>query len=123
MGSDGDDRSDNAEIPGGSADAAGPEDDGADRDVDAVLDALGNEHTRAVLAAAGDGPVDADDIAETCDASLPTVYRRLDDLCDLGLVDERRRVDDDGTHYQTYEATVDHLRVDVADGALGLDAR
>jgi predicted transcriptional regulator len=77
---------------------------------DRLLDTLGNEHARAVLATVSDGPCSVEEITNRIDASQPTVYRQVDSLCSLGLLTEGRGYED-GTHYQTYEATLESVEV------------
>lgn len=82
---------------------------------DEVLDLLGDEYVRAILTATSDEPMSAKAISETCDMSLPTVYRRVDDLLEWDLVVERTRIDHEGHHYTVYEPSVDRVTVEVAD--------
>lgn len=50
-------------------------------------------------------------LGEECDASLPTVYRRVDRLIACGLLAERTEVVADGHHFSKYEARLDRLTV------------
>lgn len=78
-----------------------------------VLELLGDEYVRAILTATSDEPMSAKAISETCDMSLPTVYRRVDDLLEFDLVVEQTRIDRDGHHYTVYEPSVGRVTVDV----------
>lgn len=75
--------------------------------VEEVLDTIGDEHARAVLAAIGNGPRSAKEIGEVTDLSLPTVYRRIELLKDHDLVESETTIGDDGNHYDQYRATFD----------------
>ncbi len=83
-------------------------------DSDRLLDTLGNEHARAVLAAVFNDPCSVDEITARIDASQPTVYRQIDSLHSLGLLIERRGYED-GTHYQTYEASLDTVKLQLGE--------
>lgn len=83
--------------------------------VDELLDTLGDERSRAVLAAVNHEPRSAKELAAALDVSLPTIYRRLDDLQDTGLVTARTAVADDGNHYRRYSCTVEELSVRLDD--------
>lgn len=79
-------------------------------DLFALLD---DEYARALLVTLRDEEMTATRLHEETDASLATVYRRLDELADCGLVAERTRIDPDGNHYGVYEATLGELRVEL----------
>ncbi|ADQ69359.1 HTH domain-containing protein (plasmid) [Halogeometricum borinquense DSM 11551] len=54
---------------------------------DDLLDALGDDVARKILVAGKQGPVTAEELADSCDVSESTIYRRLDRLNELGLVE------------------------------------
>jgi DNA-binding transcriptional ArsR family regulator len=78
-----------------------------------VLELLGDEYVRAILTATSDEPMSAKAISEATGMSLPTVYRRVDDLLELDLVIEQTRVDVDGHHYTVYRPAIHRVTVDV----------
>jgi len=55
-------------------------------DLAAVVGSLDDEYARSVLAATGREPTSATEIADRCDASVSTVYRRAERLQEVGLV-------------------------------------
>lgn len=55
-------------------------------------------------------------LAEVCDASRPTVYRRIERLKNLDLVDEQVSPDADGHHRRVYVARFQRLSVELIDG-------
>mgnify|MGYP002761945353 CR=1 FL=1 len=80
-------------------------------DADAVLELLGDEYARAVVAALADRPAAAPALAESMTASRATTYRRLNELADAGLVASTVAVDPDGHHRKRYHLVVDDLRL------------
>lgn len=62
-----------------------------------------------------DRPLSASELSDTCDASLPTVYRRIEEIVTCNLVAERNVIDADGNHYN-YEAAVEQATVYLDDG-------
>lgn len=90
-------------------------------DPDNVMDVFGNEYARQILALASVEPVAAEDIAEVLDASLPTVYRRVNVLLEYDLLKERTQVDEDGHHYQTFETSLKRVSFEVEDGGIDID--
>ena len=85
---------------------------------DELLALLGRERVREILAATSRGPRSAKELSEECDVALSTIYRRVEDMLESDLLVERTRIESDGSHHSVYEANVDHLDVDVDDGAI-----
>lgn len=66
-----------------------------------------------ILVATRSEPHSAQELAEYCDTSLPTVYRRVNTLVDRGLLEEELQVDADGDHYKVYTSNLDYVRLEV----------
>ena len=81
-----------------------------------LLDTIGDSHARRILAVLELEPQSAKAIAERLDLSLPTVYRRLDTLCQYELVTDRTLVAEDGNHYKVYDCTFESSVVSLEDG-------
>ncbi|MFB6079269.1 MAG: ArsR/SmtB family transcription factor [Halarchaeum sp.] len=86
-----------------------------------VLDALGDERSREILAALSEQSRSAKALSAALDVSLPTVYRRLDALEECGLVTTRTAMDGDGNHYQRYVCALSELSVALDDGEYDVD--
>ncbi|WP_137287023.1 ArsR/SmtB family transcription factor [Halorussus salinisoli] len=84
----------------------------------ALFALLDDEYARGILTETSREPMSAQTLSDRCDASLPTIYRRLDDLESCDLVEKRTRPASDGNHYALYEATVEHIGVYVRDGEI-----
>jgi len=89
--------------------------------VDELLDALGDERARQILAAVTDEPQSAKELATSLEASLPTVYRRIDDLKAADLVSAQTAVAPDGNHFERYTTTFESLSVRIRDGDYVVD--
>ncbi len=85
------------------------------RSIEEVLDTIGDEHARHVLAAISREPKSAKEVATECDLSLPTVYRRIETLAEYNLVKDRTLVADDGNHYKVYESTFESTVISLED--------
>jgi len=83
-----------------------------------LLELLDANYTQAILEAIRTEPKPAGALAEECDASRPTVYRRLNSLRDAGLVETGMAYDADGHHRTVFEATLESVTVDVDDEGL-----
>jgi DNA-binding transcriptional ArsR family regulator len=81
-----------------------------------VLDLLSDEYARGILTETSEEPMSAKQLSERCDASLPTVYRRIDKLTDAGLLDERTELRRDGNHYRVYTAMLHRFALELDDG-------
>jgi len=92
---------------------AGEEED--EQVIEDILDTIGDERARGVLASLGEGPKSAKEIGDHLELSLPTVYRRLELLQEHELVKAEQVVADDGTHYQRYECNFDSTVIRLRD--------
>lgn len=82
-----------------------------------MFDVLESDVARRILVSASDGPMSADELAETCDTSLPTIYRRVNVLEEYDFLTEDRELDAEGNHYKTFETAVERIAFDIdADG-------
>ena len=86
-----------------------------DQPIEEVLDTIGDEHARDVLAAISVEPKSAKELAEECDLSLPTVYRRLEMLDEYDLVTDRTLVAEDGNHFKVYESNFESTVISLED--------
>lgn len=102
----------------GSAQSTGPsqtDPNSSERPIEKVLDTIGDQHARQVLAAMSSEPKPAKQLAEKCNLSLPTVYRRIEMLNEYDLVNEQTRVAEDGNHYNTYKSNFESTVVALQD--------
>ena len=89
----------------------------SEMDAEELLTLLGDSYTQRVLAALGDDALTGREIIERSDISKATVYRRLDELQDAGIVDSSLRLDPNGHHCEQYHVVADSLTVSLeADG-------
>ncbi|MFC6757513.1 MULTISPECIES: ArsR/SmtB family transcription factor [Haloarcula] len=85
-----------------------------------LLDLLGEERVRQILAATSREPLSAKGLSEECDVALSTIYRRVEEMVATDLLVERTQVEADGSHHSVYESNVDHLDVDIEDGTIDI---
>ncbi|MWG33191.1 ArsR/SmtB family transcription factor [Halomarina oriensis] len=76
-----------------------------------VLDHLGDDVSRTILAACSADARSVGELAEVCDVSEATIYRRLNRLMNAGLLDERTRINtrtvSGGKEYRTTVSNID----------------
>lgn len=95
--------------------------DCAIEDVAALLE---DETVRTILTATSVEPMAASTLSERCGVSEPTIYRRLEDLRECNLIEERTRPDPSGGHHhQVYAPRLQRVTVELHDGTLTLDVQ
>ncbi|APW98233.1 transcriptional regulator [Halobiforma lacisalsi AJ5] len=83
--------------------------------IEEILDTIGDEHARTVLASISREPGSAKELAERLDLSQPTIYRRLDLLEENDLIKDRTLVADDGNHYKEYTCNFNSTVISLED--------
>lgn len=86
-----------------------------ERTIEEILDTIGDEKARDVLAAISEEPRSAKELREALDMSLPTVYRRIETLEESDLVRSQTFVAEDGNHYEIYESNFDSTVIRLKD--------
>ena len=89
-------------------------------DEEALLELLDDEYARSILTATSAEPMSAKELSEACDASVTTVYRRIDRLKDHDLIEEQLRPQPDGNHYKVFAGTLSRVEVAFEDGEMTL---
>ena len=93
---------------------------GDDCDVDAIGSLLADECARTILIETVTEALSAEELSERCGVSPPTVYRRLDELEEHGLVSKQTHPGVEGHHYNVYTATLDRIVVELTEDGLSL---
>ncbi|MDH5020564.1 ArsR/SmtB family transcription factor [Halobacterium rubrum] len=83
-----------------------------------LLELFGDQYTRRVFEAVSEAPRGGREIADVTGISRATVYRRLNDLEDAGLVATELVIADDGNHHERYEAAAQSLSVGLDGGSI-----
>ena len=88
----------------------------AEPDLEEVLDLMSDDCARDILAYTSQQPLSVPDLVDRCDASERTIYRRLEQLQSLGLIEERMQLDPDGHHRNVYETGLETINMTLEDG-------
>lgn len=86
-----------------------------------IFDVLASEDVRRILVASSVQPMSAKELAEICDRSLATVYRRVNVMKEYNLLSEELTRDPDGTQYNEYRSDLNKITISVEDGQLEVD--
>ena len=93
-------------------------------DLESIASLLEDETVREILTQTSVEPMSARRLKEHCDASGPTIYRRLERLREADLVIEQTRPDpDDGHHRQVYAPNVDSIIIELDEGSLSIQIK
>ena len=88
----------------------------SEENLDEVAAIIEDDVTRVILAETSVEPMSVSELAERVDASKPTIYRRLQTLEELDVIEGRTQLDEAGDHYDVYAATFSRLTVELHDG-------
>jgi predicted transcriptional regulator len=92
-----------------------------DASADEVAALLTDEYAREILQAVTSEASPACELVETLGVSRPTVYRRLDDLEEAGLVEPAMSFDPDGHHRREFRATFEEVTVTLGADGFGVE--
>jgi DNA-binding HxlR family transcriptional regulator len=107
-----------AEPTGGTA--AQPPSDRKER----ILEALGDRWSREILLMLNESPRSAQEIQATNRIPQSTLYRKLHELGEIGLVGVQRSViSADGKRVELYRSLLDELKVEMRGARLRIDVR
>lgn len=87
-----------------------------DGELSEIADLLDDSYARDILAETSIEPRSAKMLSEHCDASLPTIYRRIERLQEHDLLTAQQQLAPDGNHYKTYEARLERVSIDLTNG-------
>lgn len=88
---------------------------------ESVFDVLGCDISRKILLVASEEPASASELADRCDVSTPTVYRRINALQEFDMLDEQVAVADDGHHHKRFRTVLSEANVRLDDGEFTVD--
>ncbi|MEF8778278.1 MAG: helix-turn-helix domain-containing protein [Natronomonas sp.] len=84
-------------------------------DTEAVLTALDDPDCRAILEATAEEPLTAGELSDRCEIPRSTAYRKVEQLTEAGLLEERVRLSASGKHASEYRRTFDNVTVSLSD--------
>lgn len=88
---------------------------------DRILDVLSDDVAKQILTLTDQRLMSARALDAQCDASLATIYRRIEELLELDLLREQTALQPDGNHYKKFESNLERLSVNLDDGDLEID--
>jgi DNA-binding transcriptional ArsR family regulator len=82
--------------------------------VDTILGILDDSNNRAILEATSDEPQSAQELADRCGLALSTTYRKLNQLVEADLLQERRRITGGTRHVTVFDVRVTDIQIHVS---------
>jgi predicted transcriptional regulator len=86
-----------------------------------IFDVLASKDVRQILVATSVRPMSAKELADICDRSLATIYRRIQAMEDYDLLSEELTRDPDGTQYNEYRSDLNEITISVDEGQLNVN--
>lgn len=80
-------------------------------DPSVLLAVLVDEHAQEILSATSRNSLSAEELESTCGLSMSTIYRKIDRLLELGLLNEQFRVSTEGRHRREFQANIDRVEL------------
>ncbi|ERG94476.1 helix-turn-helix domain-containing protein [Haloquadratum walsbyi] len=90
-------------------------------DPDDIFDVLASEDVRRILVATNVRPMSVKELADICDRSLATIYRRIGAMENYNLLSEEITRDADGTQYSEYRSELNEITISVEEGQLDIN--
>ncbi|ADE04349.1 winged helix-turn-helix domain-containing protein [Haloferax volcanii] len=89
----------------------------AELEAEQVLEALSDRACRQILTTlqGATEPMTAQDLSEACDVPLSTTYRKVEQLSEAALLDEKLQLRANGTHTHQYRSNVESVTVSLND--------
>jgi len=88
------------------------------REIAALLE---DEYAHAILIYTSTQEMSAPELSDTTDASVSTIYRRIERLQEHDLLAEQLNLDRDGHHYKTYTARLERIEIELIEGAFEIE--
>jgi DNA-binding transcriptional ArsR family regulator len=76
-----------------------------------ILQALANPRNRAILQKTAATPYSAKQLSDACDIPTSTVYRRINDLVEAGLLEEQLKFNPDGKNSHEYRLRISAVQI------------
>lgn len=92
-----------------------------DIDPATLLALFDDEYARQILVRLNDKAMSAKTLSKRCNASPPTIYRRIDQLKSYGLLTEKTQLDENGNHYAVYRSRFKSFSVALEDGEFSIN--
>lgn len=91
-----------------------------DWEPDNIFELLGNSQARQILVLADLRPMSAQELADQCETSLPTIYRRINELVNHDLLCKQTR-QEDGKQYQIFKTDLKKVCFEIDNGGFVVD--
>jgi len=86
-----------------------------------VFDSLNDSDACAIMQALDDAALSAKEISDHCELPMSTTYRKLNQLSDLGLLEENTEISLEGKHVSTYRRSIDNIEITITDDGFELE--
>ena len=82
-------------------------------DIESLLGTLEDPDCRAIIEATTSEALSASELSDRCELPLSTTYRKVDQLTEVGVLEERVRLSRSGQHTSEYTLKIDSIQLSV----------
>lgn len=86
-----------------------------------LFDSLNDPDACTIMQVLDDAALSAKEISDHCELPMSTTYRKLNQLSDLGLLDEKTEINLEGKHVSTYRRSIDNIEITITDEGFELE--
>lgn len=91
--------------------------------LEAALQMLADEYVQSILRTLAGETLSAPELTDRCEASSVTVYRRLNELEEAGLVVSEMEIDPDGNHRKVFSNALEEITLSLCPDGFEGDLR
>ncbi|MFB6282639.1 MAG: helix-turn-helix domain-containing protein [Halobacteria archaeon] len=84
----------------------------------ALLRTLGKKYSCRILEAASSEPRSVKEFSKQLNIPKTTLYRRVRDLTECGLLKEEGKLDREGNHHKVYTSNIEKIEIELNQGSL-----
>lgn len=93
----------------------------ADAEIESLLGALEDADCRAIIEATSESALSAGELSDACNLPQSTTYRKLDQLTEVGILEEQIRLSKSGQHKSEYTLCIDRISLSVDEDGMTLE--
>jgi DNA-binding transcriptional ArsR family regulator len=86
-----------------------------------LFDSLNDEDACAIMKTLDETSLSAKEVSERCELSMSTTYRKLNQLSEVGLLEEQTEITLEGKHLTRFHRCIDTIAITITDNGFELE--